>query len=287
MLQTVRGFTKYMKFSIGVLFSCFSLFPVQVIAERAPIAMENIHLEFREPSEHLTFFSDQFNPASVESERGGPGWRMFHGGDGTEARVILYNHCRCARVMDYPTFANGKKSNDAKDTALKVRWFADRGVAFYAPLRKMSDKIDSRYGRGVESVEVFHHLTQWVRKQHGPKAQLCYVGYAEGGSAALYSSVFFEGHHVAMSPPSKASPFMLTERSFTESPEYYKRANNLTVLFGSEEISDKAQKPRFEAFQALSGVTTKTVPGVKKGQMSFSANLPIVGPEIMRACGFW
>ena len=79
---------------------------------------------------------------------------------------------------------------------------------------------------------------------------------------------------------------MLTERSFTESPEYYKRANNLTVLFGSEEISDKAQKPRFAAFQALSEVTTQTVPGVKKGQMSFSANLPIVGPEIMRACGF-
>ena len=287
MLQRLWRLAKYMNFSTGVLCSCLGLFSMQAIAEGAPIAIENIDLEFREPSEQLTFFTDQFDPVVVESERGAPGWRMFHGGDGTEARVILYNHCRCARVMDYPTFANGKKSNDAKDTALKARWFADRGVAFYAPLRKMSDNIDSRYGRGVESVEVFHHLTQWVRKQHGPKAQLCYVGYAEGGSAALYSSVFFEGHHVAMSPPSKASPFMLTKRSFTESPEYYKRANNLTVLFGSEEVSDKAQKPRFEAFQALSGVTTKTVPSVKKGQMSFSANLPIVGPEIMRACGFW
>ena len=275
-----------MKF-LGGLCCWISLISMQAVAETIPIAIEQIETEFREPSGALTFFSDQFSPETVESERAGPGWRMFHGGDGTEARVILYNHCRCARVMDYPAFAKGKKSNDAKDTALKARWFGDRGVAFYAPLRKMSDKIDSRYGRGVESVEVFHHLTHWVRKQHGPKAQLCYVGYAEGGSASLYSSVFFEGHHVAMSPPSKASPFMLTKRSFTESPEYYKRANNLTVLFGSEEISDKAQKPRFDAFQALSGVTTKTVSGVKKGQMSFSSNLPIVGSEIMRACGFW
>ena len=51
---------------------------------------------------------------------------MFHGGDGTERRVILYNHCRCARVMDYPTFARGKKSGEAKDTAYKADWFAKR-----------------------------------------------------------------------------------------------------------------------------------------------------------------
>jgi hypothetical protein len=264
------------------------LFALQVHAvEPRPIPIDALVDEFREPKASLIPFSQQDDPERVESERQGSGWRLFTGGDGTERRVILYNHCRCARVMDYPTFARGKKAGEAKDTALKADWFANRGVAFYAPLRKMTDTVDKRYGRAVESVEVFHHLTDWVRDRHGPNAELCYVGYAEGGAAVLYSSLFFKGRHVAMSPPSKASPFMLTNADFTESEKHFKKANNLTVLFGSEEILDKTQKPRFEAFQAIDGVNTQTVPGVKKGQMSFSANLPVVGPQIMKACGFW
>jgi len=255
--------------------------------ETNPISIDEIVEEFREPNASLTVFSRQDNPDIVESERHGSGWRLFAGGDGTERRVILYSHCRCARVMDYLTFARGKKTGEAKDTALKADWFANRGVAFYAPLRKMTDTVDKRYGRAVESVEAFHHLTDWVSDRHGPNAELCYVGYAEGGAAVLYSSLFFKGRHVAMSPPSKASPFMLTDADFTESGKHFKRANNLTVLFGSEEILDKTQKPRFEAFQAVDGVNTQTVPGIKKGQMSFSTNLPVVGPQIMKACGFW
>ena len=69
----------------------------------------------------------------------------------------------------------------------------------------MTDTEDKRYGRAVESVEVLHHLTDGSERS-GPKAALCYVGYAEGGAAVLYSSLFFKGQHVAMSPPSKASP---------------------------------------------------------------------------------
>jgi hypothetical protein len=256
-------------------------------SESKQITIDTVVDEFREPHARLTVFEQQDDPARVERERHGPGWRMFHGGDGTERRVILYNHCRCARVMDYPTFARGKKSGEAKDTAYKADWFAKRGVAFYAPLRKMTDTEDKRYGRAVESVEVLHHLTDWVRAQHGPKAALCYVGYAEGGAAVLFSSLFFKGQHVAMSPPSKASPFMLTDADFTESEKHFKKANNLTVLFGSEEILDTTQKLRFETFQAIDRVNTQTVPGVKKGQMSFSTNLPVVGPQIMKACGFW
>ena len=266
----------------------FVLVAVQLqAAEPRSITIDALVGEFREPKASLTPFSQQDDPERVESERQGSGWRLFTGGDSTERRVILYNHCRCARVMDYPTFARGKKAGEAKDTALKADWFANRGVAFYAPLRKMTDTVDKRYGRAVESVEAFHHLTDWVSDRHGPNAELCYVGYAEGGAAVLYSSLFFKGRHVAMSPPSKASPFMLTDADFTESGKHFKRANNLTVLFGSEEILDKTQKPRFEAFQAIDGVNTQTVPGVKKGQMSFSTNLPVVGPQIMKACGFW
>ena len=61
-------------------------------SESKQITIDTVVDEFREPNARLTVFEQQDDPARVERERHGPGWRMFHGGDGTERRVILYNH---------------------------------------------------------------------------------------------------------------------------------------------------------------------------------------------------
>ena len=41
---------------------------------------------------------------------------------------------------------------------------------------------------------------------------------------------------VTMPPPSKAFYFMLTDADVTESEKYFRRANHLTVLLGTEKV---------------------------------------------------
>jgi len=195
--------------------------------------------ELREPNAVLTPFSDPEDWNEVEIESEGPGWRYFYR-NAPNKNVIIYNHPWSGVIKEYPRWA--------KDNSLEVisDWFGEQNVNFYAPLRKdnsykvSGEKEDERYVLTVEPLEVFHHFTKLVKEKHGNDAVICYSGMSAGGPSALFTSAYLNQEnqrHVSISPENSAdSNKHQLYRDWNFLDGYYKKAKNLTVVVGANEL---------------------------------------------------
>lgn len=248
--------------------------------------LKNIQEKFKENGAVLTPFSAPNDYAKVEEERQGPGWRYITKNETLFNNVIIYNHGHRGRKKIYRKFADSSKKGK-RDLYTKAEWYYDKGVNFYGALRKQTDDITGEYGRAVEGVEVFHHLTDEVKKLHGENVNICYVGHSEGGAPVLYTSVFLDGKHVAISPSSNEySPFKLTGKQFYESPNYYNKSKNLTILMGSKEMEWDKFKALFKKAEKLDNIETKLFDNLGHAEMTIAKNLNAIGPAVLKGCGF-
>jgi hypothetical protein len=223
----------------------------------------------------------------IEDQRDGDGWRYFTFGDKLRKQVIIYNHGHRGRKQEYEKFATDGPRKGGRDLYGKAQWYFKNGVSFYGALRKETDDLKGIYGRGIEAIEVFHNMTKKVKQLHGEDVDICYVGHSEGGSSVLYSSIFLEGRHVAISPShNRFSVFKLTGKEFYDSPEYYNRTKNLTVLMGDLEFESPKFEKMFRKAEELDHINTKLLKGFTHPYMVENMFLDETGPEVLDACGF-
>ncbi len=265
-----------------LLISTFVLISFYSQNSTANFDLANIKQLFKEPNAQMTPFTTPDNTGKVEQERLGDGWRYITHGDKKFKNVILYNHGHKGRKKHYAIFASDR------DLYKKANWYYENGVNFYATLRKQTTDLYGEYGRAVEGIEVFHHLTKEVKKLHGNNVNICYAGHSEGGGPVVYASMFLNGKgNVAISPSSSEySLFQLTDKEFYESPEYYNKSKNLTILMGERELEwDKFNK-LIEKAQTLKHIKTKLFKNFHHQDMARSANLDEIGPAVLEGCGF-
>ena len=136
-------------------------------------------------------------------------------------------------------------------------------------------------------MEVFYHLTNKVKKLHGKDVKICYVGHSEGGAPVLYTSVFLDGRHVAISPSSNNySPFKLTGYQYYESSRYYKNSKNLTILMGQIELRKKNFANLIRKAEMLKNINTKLFKKFRHADMASNVNIGLIGPAVIAGCGF-
>ena len=149
---------------------------------------------FRELNVQMTPFSDSRDDDAVEEERQGSGWRFATSNYRKHKNVIFYNHGHGGRKKEYYKFSNDhpwREDRPRRDLWSMSDWFDKYNVSFYAPLRKETEDLDGNYGRSIEPVEVFHHLTNTVKKLYENDVNICYVGHSEGGASTLFASMYF------------------------------------------------------------------------------------------------
>ena len=247
---------------------------------------------FKEPNAVMSEFSDPTNIEAVERERKGPGWRYASSIVEGSNKVIIYNHGHGGRSKHYSEYGYGIGNHKGRKKGLKEKcdWYSAKGISCYAVLRKTpSQKSDKRanYGRSIEAVEVFHHMTKHVLKLHGDNLEICYVGHSEGGASVYYSSVFLEGHHVSISPGIIHTPYTWKGTYFQEQINDVNLAQNLTVLIGENEPKkNSGYQDLIDGLKGYQHVTVKIIPNFGHGKMSDNRFLDETGPEVITGCNF-
>ena len=268
---------------IVVIAAAFAFVPS---AGHALYDLQDIQEKFKEKGAVVTPFSVPDNFRTVEKERLGPGWRYITYNKNILNNVIIYNHGHRGRKKSYKNFAKSRKAGK-RDLYVKEKWYYSKGVNFYAALRKQTRDLSGEYGRSVEGVEAFYHLTNKVKKLHGKDVKICYVGHSEGGAPVLYTSVFLDGRHVAISPSSNNySPFKLTGQQYYESPRYYKNSKNLTILMGQIELRKEYFANLIRKAEMLKNINTKLFKNFGHADMASNVNIGLIGPAVIAGCGF-
>ena len=268
---------------IVVIAAAFAFVPS---AGHALYDLQDIQEKFKEKGAVVTPFSVPDNFSTVEKERLGPGWRYITYNKNILNNVIIYNHGHRGRKKSYKKFAKSKKAGP-RDLYEKAKWYYSKGVNFYAALRKQTRDLSGEYGRSVEGVEVFYHLTNKVKKLHGKDVKICYVGHSEGGAPVLYTSIFLVGRHVAISPSNGKSPFTLTGKQYYESPKYYKKSKNLTILMSGLGLETNiGHNNLFKKAEELKNINTKLFKNFRHAVMASNVNIELIGSAVIAGCGF-
>tara|TARA_Y100001978_G_scaffold195827_1_gene204563 strand:- start:73 stop:1104 length:1032 start_codon:yes stop_codon:yes gene_type:complete len=222
---------------------------------------------FKEPNAKLTKFSDPNNFNLVEKESEGAGWRYFESKSQGSKKVILYNHGWSAVGQKYNKLASegdgtikSRKYATNRNQQKIADFFGSNSINFYSVLRKdtainwrdfskASEEIlrKEAYGKQIEPLEVFYHLTKLAKKELGEDCEICYVGHSAGGASPLFTSMYLKdknAKHVAMSPENCMlyddqyrfiEKGKFCDRTFFEN-RYNSLAKNLTILYGGNEI---------------------------------------------------
>ena len=247
---------------------------------------------FKEPNAVMSEFSDPTNIAAVERERKGPGWRYASSIVEGSNKVIIYNHGHGGRSKHYSKYGYGINQPRGRKKGLKEKcdWYSAKGISCYAVLRKTpSQKSDKRanYGRSIEAVEVFHHMTKHVRKLHGENVKICYVGHSEGGASVYYSSIFLRGHHVSISPGIIHTPYTWKGTYFQEQVNDVRLAKNLTVFIGGKEPKRvSGYQDLIDGLKDHKHISVKLMPTYGHGAMSDNRHLDETGPIVIEGCAF-
>jgi hypothetical protein len=250
----------------------------------------NLQQEFRESNAKMTPFSNPTDYEMVEEERLGSGWRYISSGENKHVNIVLYNHGHKGRKKEYYKFAQDhpfKENNPGRNLYAISEWFDQNNVSFYAPLRKQIEDLEGDYGLSVEPVEVFYHLTNTVKKIHGDSVNICYVGHSEGGASVLFTSMYFDGKHVAIAPsPRHYSPFELTGHEYHKTPKFYNRSKNLTILIGGEDIKPNWNVEFYEVITKLNHIDTKIVGNLTHREIAADSYIGEWGPAVLKGCDF-
>ena len=206
---------------------------------------------FKEPNAKLTLFTKPEDHKKVEAESEGAGWRYFEA-NAQSNRVLIFNHPWSGVRHDYRKY--GKKKGH--DLHLVSKWFAAKGINFFAALRKNTNtdhrKKTKAYGISIEPLEVFYHLTKKVELEFGRDVQLCYYGHSAGAAAPLFTSAKLNKrnqHHVSSAPENcmgggSNNRFFGGGRycqwKFWEND--YKSAKNLTIIIGGNELKNPKEE---------------------------------------------
>ena len=249
--------------------------------------LSNIPNFFKEKNAAMTEFEEP-DSYGIEEQRKGEGWRYFTFGDKLHKQVIIYNHGHRGRKKEYEKFAYDTQNKHGRGLYEKAQWYFENGVNFYAALRKETEDLHGDYGRRIEPIEVFYHMTNKVKQLHGEDVDICYVGHSEGGASVLYTSIFLEGRNVAISPShNKYSVFKFTGKEFYESLEYYNQAKNLTVFNGGLEIQhSKKFRNMFRKSEELEHINTKLFKDFEHSNMAANVFLDEIGSAVLEACSF-
>jgi|APSaa5957512535_1039671.scaffolds.fasta_scaffold78733_2 hypothetical protein len=246
---------------------------------------------FRELNVQMTPFSDSRDDDAVEEERQGSGWRFATSNYRKHKNVIFYNHGHGGRKKEYYKFSNDhpwREDRPRRDLWSMSDWFDKYNVSFYAPLRKETEDLDGNYGRSIEPVEVFHHLTNTVKKLYENDVNICYVGHSEGGASTLFASMYFNGKHVAISPGYGRSPFHLTGNRYEKTPEFYNKSKNLTILIGGYETENNLRGfyKVAKSLPSKTDIKVQVIGSLTHQEIASDVYIDEWGPEVLKGCGF-
>jgi len=295
------NFLKYRKISLSFLILSIALVSVHSYADELSSKVTSL---FREPNAELTKFKglydyDEYDDLEIEifselieEQRQGSGWRYSTYGDTLHNNVIIYNHSHRGRKNSYFDYARNipesRKNHRSKEDFKKAIWYFNKGVTFYAPLRKQTKDLSGDYGRRVEPIEVFTHMTKKVKEIHGEDVNICYVGHSEGGGSVLYASLYFDGNFVALSPSSNAyASFAFLNKEVYELPELFDKFKNLTVIYGSEELKSWERGRKISnLFDKLSHTNSLVMKDYAHTNFSENIFIDEYGIEVLKGCGF-
>ncbi len=244
---------------------------------------------FKEHNTEMTPFSDPTDDEVVEEERLGKGWRFVSSNYGKHKNVIFYNHGRKGRKKEYSKFANDhpwNKEKPGRDLYAMSEWFDKYNVSFHGILRKKTVDLDADYGRSIEPVEVFYHLTNTVKKLYNNDVNICYVGHSEGGASALFTSMYLDGKHVAISPGDYNSPFQLTGHRYDKTPEFYNKSKNLTILIGGYESTHNMSGLYQNSENFPLNIKMKVIGDLSHREIASDKFIEEWGYEVLKGCGF-
>jgi hypothetical protein len=239
---------------------------------------------FQESNAEMTPFSDPTDHDLVEEEREGIGWRFVSSNAGKHKNIIFYNHGTGGRKKEYYRFANDhpwKVEKPGRNLHTMSEWFDKYNISFYAPLRKETD-VYSNYGLSIEPVEVFYHLTNLV----GNDVNICYVGHSEGGASVLFTSMYLNGKHVSISPGYGHSPFHLTGNRYEETPVFYNKSKNLTILIGGYETDNNLSGFYKGTRNLPSNIKVKVIGNLTHQEIASDQFIEEWGVEVVKGCGF-
>jgi hypothetical protein len=252
------------------------------------LTYDYIKSQFREVNAEMTPFMDPTDYDLVEEERRGPGWRFVSSNYKVHKNVIVYNHGHKGRKRAYYKFANGnpRKEKPGRDLYEMSEWFNKYNVTFSGVLRKETDDFTGSYGRSIEPIEVFHHMRNTLKRDYNNDVTICYVGHSEGAASVLFNSMYVEGAHVAISPGYGKSPFKLTGKRFSETSDFYDKANNLSILLGGDEILTN-MNTLFENTKDFSdNINVNVIGNLNHIQIAGDTFINEWGPAVLAGCKF-